>query len=100
MRGAQFRRVDLSDSWFRTADLRGVHMRGVRLVAAALDGELDGLRIWGVDVVPLLEAELDRRHPERAVLGATEPADLRAGWAGLEAMWAATVDRVAAMPAG
>jgi hypothetical protein len=100
MRGAQFRMVDLRDSWFRSVDLRGVHMRGVALGDADLDGELDGLRIWGVEVAPLLEAELDRRHPERAVLHATEPPDLQAGWAGLEAMWDATVERVAAMPPG
>jgi hypothetical protein len=61
---------------------------------------MERLRIWGVEVAPLVEAELDRRHPERAVLHATEPADLQAGWAGLEAMWAATVERVAGMPSG
>ena len=100
MHGAQFRMVDLRDSWFRTVDLRGVHMRGVALVDADVDGEIEGLRIWGVEVAPLVEAELDRRHPERVVLRATEPADLRAGWAGLEAMWAVTVDRVASMAPG
>ena len=100
MRGAQFRRVDLRDAWFRQVDLRGVRMRGVALDDADLDGEMDGLRIWGVEVVPLVEAELDRRHPERAVLHVTEPADLQAGWAGLEAMWATTLERVAGMPAG
>ena len=100
MHGAQFRMVDLRDSWFRIVDLRGVHMRGVALVDADVDGEIEGLRIWGVEVAPLVEAELDRRHPERVVLRATEPADLRAGWAGLEAMWAVTVDRVASMAPG
>jgi hypothetical protein len=100
MRGTQFRRVDLRDAWFREADLRGVTMRGVALIDADLDGEMDRLRIWGVEVAPLLEAELDRRHPERAALRATEPADLQTGWAGLEAMWAATVERVTGMPAG
>jgi hypothetical protein len=100
MRDAQFRMVDLRDAWFRLVDLRGVRMRGVSLAGADLDGELDGLRIWGVEVAPLVETELDRRHPERAVLRATDPGDLRAGWAGLEAMWAATVERIAAMPPG
>jgi hypothetical protein len=100
MRHAQFRMVDLRDSWFRVVDLGGVRMRGVGLAGADIDGELDGLRIWGVEVAPLLEAELDRRHPERAVMHASEPADLQTGWAGLEAMWASTVERVAAMPAG
>ena len=100
MHGAQFRMVDLGDSWFRIVDLRGVHMRGVALVDADLDGEIGGLRIWGVEVAPLVEAELDRRHPERVALRATEPAGLRAGCAGLEAMWAVTVERVASMPPG
>jgi DinB superfamily/Pentapeptide repeats (8 copies) len=100
MCGAQFRRVDLRHAWFREVDLRGVRMRGVALIDADLDGEMDRLRIWGVEVAPLVEAELDRRHPERAVLQATEPADLQGGCAGLEAMWAATVERVAGMPVG
>ncbi len=100
MHGAQFRMVDLRDSWFRIVDLRGVHMRGVALVDADLDGEIEGMRIWGVEVAPLVEAELDRRHPERVALRATEPADLRAGWAGLEAIWAVTVERVGSMPPG
>jgi hypothetical protein len=92
--------VNLRDASFRQVDLSGVRMRGVYLVGADVDGDIDGLRISGVDVAPLVEAELDRRHPERAALHATEPADLRSGWAGLEAMWAATIERVAAMPAG
>src|SRR6185436_18906308 len=78
--------------------LSGARMRGVSLIGADLDGDLEGLRIWGVEVAPLLEAELDRRHPERAVLKATEPDDRRAGWGRLEAMWAVTMARVAGMP--
>jgi hypothetical protein len=100
LRGAQFRHVDLRDAWFRMVDLRGVRMRGVALADADLDGEMERLRIWGVDVVPLVQAELDRLHPERAVMRATAPAELQAGWAGLEAMWAVTVRRVAGMPPG
>lgn len=98
LRGAQFSKVDLRDARFRLVNLRGARMRGVDLGDADLDGEMEGLRIWGVEVVPLVEAELDRRHPERAALRATEPAALQAGWAALEAMWAATMARIAAMP--
>ena len=75
-------------------------MRGVWLFDADLDGDITGLRIWGVEVAPLLEAELIRRHPERAVLAATAPVDLRAGWSRLEAMWAATMARLASMAPG
>jgi hypothetical protein len=74
-------------------------MRGVDLTGAEIEGEIDGLRILGVEVAPLLEAELDRRHPERAALRARDADSMRAGWTGLQAMWAPTMERVAAMPA-
>ncbi len=51
-------------------------------------------------MVPLVEAELNRRYPGRADRRAEDPAGLRAAWATLERTWAATVERVAAMPAG
>lgn len=100
LRGAEFVRADLRHAVFRDTTLRGVRMRGVDLTGADLDGAIDGLRIAGVEVAPLVDAELDRRHPERAVLRATDPDGLRSGWAGLERMWGTTVARVLAMPAG
>lgn len=99
-RGIVFDRGDLRGASFRNVDLRGVRMRGVELGDADLDGDVDGLRIHGVEVAPLIGAELDRRHPERAVMRATDPADLQSGWVGLEAMWDATVARVEAMEPG
>lgn len=100
LNGARFRMVDLRTSSFRQVDLSGSRMRGVYLVGAEIDGEFDGLQICGVEVAPLIEAELDRRHPERAVLRATTPTELQQGWAGIEAMWASTVEHVASMPDG
>jgi uncharacterized damage-inducible protein DinB len=47
-----------------------------------------------------VDAELDRRHPERAVLKATTADAYRTGWAALEVMWAPTMERVAALPPG
>ena len=75
-------------------------MRGVNLDGADIDGWLDGMRINGVEVGPLVEAELARRDPGRALRHATDPAGLRAAWAALETTWAAAYDRVAAMPDG
>ena len=98
--GAEFVGTDLRRAWFRESDLRGVRIRGADLAGAELDGDIAGLRVNGVDVAPLVEAELDRRHPERAALRARDADSLRAGWAGLEAMWAPTMERVAAMPPG
>ena len=98
--GAEFVGTDLRGAWFRESDLGGVRIRGADLTGAEIDGDIDGLRINGVEVAPLVEAELDRRFPERAALRAGDADALRAGWAGLEAMWAPTMERVAAMPPG
>jgi DinB superfamily/Pentapeptide repeats (8 copies) len=100
LQGTEFIHADLSSSRFRLAELAGVVMRGVNLAGADIDGEIDGLRINGVEVGPLVEAELARRDPGRALRHATDPAGLRAAWAALEETWAATYDRVAAMPEG
>jgi DinB superfamily/Pentapeptide repeats (8 copies) len=98
--GARFRKVQLNDARFRMVDLSGVLMRDVSLSGAAIDGEIDGLQINGVEVAPLVEAELTRREPARALRGASDPAGLRAAWTALEHSWAATYDRVANLPAG
>lgn len=100
LRDATFFRADLSGASFRDAGLTDVRMRGVDLSGADLDGMMSGLRIWGVEVEPLLTAELDRRHPERAIFTATDPERIRVGWALLEQMWERTVQRVREMPPG
>ena len=103
--GAEFVDADLRGARFVRADLSGVVMRAVDVVGADIDAPwlLDGdgfLLVNGVDVVPLVEAELNRRFPGRADRRATDPDGLRAAWAVLERTWAATLDRVVAMPAG
>jgi hypothetical protein len=89
---------NLNGAWIRRCDLRGAHIRGSDLTGAEIDGDIDGMTIHGIEVGPLVEAELDRRHPERAALRAHDAQSIRSGWAGLEAMWAPTMERVAAMP--
>ena len=101
--GAALRKVRFNDARFRMVDLSGVVMRSVSLAGTAIDGELwefEGLTINGVEVMPLVEAELLRREPVRALLRPTDIEGLRDAWAGLEQSWAATHDRVAGMPAG
>ncbi len=105
MQGEEFVDANLRGARFRRADLSGVVMRAVDVREADIDdpflfkGE-SSLRVNGVDVVPLIEAELNRRFPGRADRRATDPDGLRAAWATLERTWAATLGRVAAMPAG
>ncbi|MET8836796.1 DinB family protein [Micromonospora sp. NPDC004540] len=91
--GAQLRVVDLSGARFRGVDLRGVTMRGVELVGVDIHGEVEGLTINGVDVGPLIEAELDRRYPDRARMRPTDPAGFREAWDVLERLWDGTVER-------
>jgi hypothetical protein len=104
LQGAEFVGADLSRARFVGADLSGVVMRGVDVAGADIDAPWlpDGepLRVNGVDVVPLVEAELNRRFPGRADRRAEDPDGLRAAWAALERTWAATLERVAAMPDG
>jgi hypothetical protein len=98
LQGAAFVDVNLQAARFRRADLSGVVMRAVDAPGLG-DGE-NSLRVNGVDVIPLVEAELNRRFPGRASRRATDPDGLRAAWAALERTWAAILERVAAMPAG
>ena len=105
LQGAEFVDADLRGARFVGADLSGVVMRGVQVQGADIDAPwlLDGdgfLQVNGVDVTPFVEAELNRRFPGRADRRASDPEGLRAAWATLELTWAATLERVAAMPAG
>ena len=42
---------------------------------------------------PLVEAELDRRDPDRATMRPTNPAGFREAWDVVERLWAGTVER-------
>jgi uncharacterized protein YjbI with pentapeptide repeats len=91
--GAELFAVDLSRARLRGVDLTGVVMRGVELVDARIDGEVQNLVINGVDVAPLVEAELDRRDPLRAKMRPTDPAGFREAWDIVERLWDGTVER-------
>ena len=71
LQGAEFVDTDLRGARFVGADVSGVVMRGVQAEGVEIDAPwlFDGetfLRINGVDVVPLVDAELNRRFPGRA----------------------------------
>ena len=63
-------------------------MRGVDLYDVDISGEILNVTINGVDVAPLIEAELDRRDPERATaLRPTDPEGFREAWDVNERRW-------------
>ena len=88
--GARFEDVDLTDARFRIVDLinarlhlvdlTGARIRGAALVNVEINAEIENLRVNGVDVVPLVEAELNRRYPDRAKMRPTHPAGFKEAW--------------------
>jgi hypothetical protein len=104
LQGAEFVNTDLRGARFRGSDLSGVVMRAAEVSGADIDApwlsDGESFLVNGVDVIPLVEAELNRRFPGRVDRRAGDPDGLRAAWAALERTWAATLERVAAMPAG
>jgi DinB superfamily/Pentapeptide repeats (8 copies) len=93
LRGALFLATDMTHARFRGVDLSGAVMRGVDLVGARISGDIENLTINGVDVGPLINAELDRRYPDRATMRPTDPAGFGQAWATLERLWDGTVER-------
>ena len=95
---ATFTDVELSGARFVGCDLSGVVMRGVQVEGAEVDAPwlFEGdtfLRVNGVDVIPYVDAELNRRFPGRELRFAADPDGLRAAHAALQTTWAATLDR-------
>jgi DinB superfamily/Pentapeptide repeats (8 copies) len=95
--GAGFCGVDLSNARFRQVDLTGVIMRDVALVDVDITAEIQNLRINGVDVVPLVDAELNRRYPDRPKMRPADADGFREAWAILERLWQQTVARARGM---
>ncbi len=96
--GADLHAVDLSGARFRGVDLSGVVMRGVELVDVDIYGEIENLTVNGVDVGPLITAELDRRHPDRVKMRPVDPAGFAEAWDLLGRLWDRTVERARLLP--
>ncbi len=83
----------------RSCDLTGVTMRGVDVNGLDIDGPdllFGGLIVCGVDVVPLVDAELNRQFPGRELQQAQTPAGLRDGWVAVQDAWQTTVSATSA----
>jgi hypothetical protein len=93
LRGARFNRSTLVGAVMRGVDVRGLDIDAPWLADGAL-------LVNGVDVMPFVEAELNRRFPGRELKQARDPNSLCMAWAAIERAWAAAVDRVMSMPEG
>ncbi|WP_129662787.1 DinB family protein [Phytoactinopolyspora endophytica] len=97
-RGSEYVNVDLSGVRLRNVDLTGAKVMEAMLVNARFSGLIEGLVVNDIEVAPLIEAELDRRYPERLKLRPSDAAGVREAWSVIEDMWAATKQRVNDLP--
>jgi uncharacterized protein YjbI with pentapeptide repeats len=94
---ARFYDVDLTNARFHLVDMTGVMIRGAVLVNVDISGEIKNLRVNGVDVAPLVEAELNRRYPDRVKMRPADADGFREAWDVLERLWQQTVERASTM---
>ena len=100
LKDARIHRSDLSGALLRSVNFSNVTITESLLYDTDISGDVSGLRINGVEVAPLIEAELDRRHPERTRLRATDVAGLQAAFDAVDEMWARTIERARQLPPG
>jgi hypothetical protein len=87
-RGATFDVADMRGARFIDCDMSGVTIRDGWLVNVDISGYLSNVTVNGVDVTGFVNAELDRRHPERVRLrNGQTAADLRTMWDTIEEEW-------------
>jgi len=99
-RGARFDVADLRGARFTDCDMTGVTIRDCWLVNVNISGYLSNVTVNGVDVTNFVNAELDRRHPERVQFREGQTADdVRAIWDTIERLWAQATERAGRLPA-
>jgi hypothetical protein len=96
--GADMQAVDFSGVQIRGAMFHNARLRGVELVNVDIHGELQNVVVNGVDIGPLVDAELNRRMPERAKMRPSDADGFREAWAVLERLWEGTVARARTFP--
>ncbi|NLE18069.1 MAG: DUF664 domain-containing protein [Propioniciclava sp.] len=108
MRGATLHRVRLDEARLSRmvltgAEIRGAGFYGTRLVGVELndvtiDGDIENVVINGVDIGPLIAAELTRRDPLYGELNPTDAEGFRRAWAQIEQRWDDLTERARALP--
>jgi len=101
--GPSFSGAHVEDADFSEARLHAPNFAGAKITdgwfyGADISGDLEGLRLNGVEVAPLVMAELERMFPERGKLRATDPDGFVEAWAMIEEIWNVAVARARALP--
>jgi hypothetical protein len=98
-RGASFTVADLAGAKFVDCDMSHVKIVDSWLVDVNVSGYVSNFVVNDVDVTAFVDAELDRRYPERVQLREVQTADdYRAIWDTIERLWSDTVARAERLP--
>jgi hypothetical protein len=93
--GATFVEASFKGATLRFSDVSGVTMRSVDVDGLDIDSHdlfFGSLFVNGVDVVPLVDAELNRQFPGRELQKAQTPEGLREGWVAVQSAWQETLE--------
>src|SRR3954464_10367413 len=96
--GARIEDADFSGARLHAPNFEGAKITDAIFYGADISGDIEGLRLNGVEVGPLVTAELERMSPERVKLRATDPDGLADAWTMIEGRWQATTDRPRGLP--
>jgi hypothetical protein len=91
---ARLSHASFKGATLRFSDVSGVTMRSVDVDGLDIDSHdlsFGSLFVNGVDVVPLVDAELNRQFPGRELRKAQTPEGLREGWVAVQSAWQTTV---------
>ena len=100
----QFRNTRLHLCDLTGLEIRDCEVSGLKIVDCYgsdvyLGGDFERVVVNDVDVTAYVEAELDRRHPSRALArDAASADDYRVAWDAIEKLWGATLDRARLLP--
>ncbi|MGL5823796.1 MAG: DinB family protein [Nocardioides sp.] len=92
--GAAFVKASFKGATLRFSDVSGVRMRSVDVDGLDIDSHdlfFGSLFVNGVDVVPLVDAELNRQFPGRELQKSETPEGLREGWVAVQSAWQTTL---------
>ena len=92
--GATFVETSFRGATLRSSDVSGMRMRETAVGGLDIDSHdlfFGSLIVNGVDVVPFVDAELNRLFPGRELQKAQTPDGLRDGWVAVQAAWKTTM---------
>ncbi|WP_018156244.1 DinB family protein [Demetria terragena] len=91
--GATFIQASFKGATIRFSDMSGATMRSVDVGGLDIDSHdlmFGSLYVNGVDVVPLVEAELNTRFPGRELQSSQTPQGLSEAWVAVQSAWKST----------